>query len=317
MKIVSISTVRNESDIIETFIRYHLRFFDHMIVVNHRSIDSTFIILENLYKEGLPIEIINYNSIEQPQQRVLTEMMKRAVRIYQADWVFPLDADEFIVYKGDGGIRDRLSQLSSDTVYRIFWKNYIPTPNDNQLENNILKRICYRKRNKSTVFKVLISGDIAKRKDTFLSFGSHRLLRKILFKEREWRPIVLLNDIYIAHFPIRSEKQIITKAIIGWLCNIARPDRKEGQGFHHKEIFYRFISKNGLTYDEIKEIALNYGWSDKDTDNILIYDPVISPDDNMILKYTKGYECEPLKMLGLLSEDFAMEVGRLKKKYNG
>ncbi len=317
MKIVSISIVRNESDIIESFIRYHLRFFDHMIVVNHRSIDSTSMILENLYKEELPLEIINEDSIEQPQNRILTEMMKRVVRKYGADWVFPLDADEFIVYRGNGDIRDRLSELSKNAVYRIFWKTYLPTPDDNQLEPNILKRICYRKKNRSTIFKVIIPGDIAKRKDTILYFGNHRLLRKTFFKERSWRPTIPLEDIHIAHFPVRSEKQIITKAIIGWLSNLARPDRKEGQGIHQKEIFHKFISKNGLTNQEMMDILLNYGGAEKDFDKTLIFDPVISPDDGMILKYTNGYECEPLQILGLLSEEFAMEVGRLKKRCKG
>lgn len=45
-KIVAITMVKNEEDIIESFIRYTLTFADMILVVNHSSDDSTGEILE-------------------------------------------------------------------------------------------------------------------------------------------------------------------------------------------------------------------------------------------------------------------------------
>ena len=41
MKIVTITTIKNEADIIESFIRYHLNIVDEMIILNNGSTDDT------------------------------------------------------------------------------------------------------------------------------------------------------------------------------------------------------------------------------------------------------------------------------------
>lgn len=59
MKIVSITAVKNESDIIESFIRYHLNIFDFMILLDNGSTDDTSFILNKLMEENLPLYVIN------------------------------------------------------------------------------------------------------------------------------------------------------------------------------------------------------------------------------------------------------------------
>jgi hypothetical protein len=51
MKIVTVSTIRNEADIIESFVRYHIQFVDRMIITNHRSADASGKILQALRDE--------------------------------------------------------------------------------------------------------------------------------------------------------------------------------------------------------------------------------------------------------------------------
>ena len=48
MKIVAISMVRNEADVIEAFVRHHAGLVDELIVVDHRSIDGTDELLREL-----------------------------------------------------------------------------------------------------------------------------------------------------------------------------------------------------------------------------------------------------------------------------
>ena len=59
MKIVSITTIKNEADIIESFIRYHLNIVDLMIILDNGSTDDTLNILNQLEQESLPIVILN------------------------------------------------------------------------------------------------------------------------------------------------------------------------------------------------------------------------------------------------------------------
>lgn len=60
-KIVSITMVKNEVDIIESFIRYHLNIVDEMIILDNFSNDETTIIIEKLISEGLPVVLIKDN----------------------------------------------------------------------------------------------------------------------------------------------------------------------------------------------------------------------------------------------------------------
>lgn len=45
---VGVSMVKNEEDIIEAFVRYNLRFLDHILVVDNGSSDSTLLILKKM-----------------------------------------------------------------------------------------------------------------------------------------------------------------------------------------------------------------------------------------------------------------------------
>ena len=42
MKIFSISRIKNEEDIIESFVRYHLNFIDEMVIIEDYSNDETY-----------------------------------------------------------------------------------------------------------------------------------------------------------------------------------------------------------------------------------------------------------------------------------
>lgn len=51
--------VKNEVDIIESFIRYHLKIFDEMIILDNGSTDETVNIINKLIYEGLPLILIH------------------------------------------------------------------------------------------------------------------------------------------------------------------------------------------------------------------------------------------------------------------
>ena len=68
--------VRNESDIIETFIRHNLTLLDELHIVDHNSSDNTREILTLLKQEGLLIHIYHYNELEYAQERIMNQMMQ-------------------------------------------------------------------------------------------------------------------------------------------------------------------------------------------------------------------------------------------------
>ena len=70
-RIVAISMVKNEADIIECFVRHTLTFADAMIVAEQESFDDTGRILEKLAAEGLPLTVRRIHRTGHIQEEVM------------------------------------------------------------------------------------------------------------------------------------------------------------------------------------------------------------------------------------------------------
>ncbi|WP_201517528.1 glycosyltransferase family 2 protein [Gulosibacter hominis] len=96
-RVVMTLMVRDEADIISTWLEYHLsQGLDQIIVTDNASADGTREILENYASKGL-IDLRHYPHHDKRQYQVVTGMARDAYTQYSADWVLNSDADEFWV----------------------------------------------------------------------------------------------------------------------------------------------------------------------------------------------------------------------------
>ena len=83
MKIVSFTMVNNESEIIESFIRYNYNFIDEMVVIDNGCTDNTIKIVNELIKEGFKIKVYDESLEAYNQYRLdnkyLNKTWKRGV----------------------------------------------------------------------------------------------------------------------------------------------------------------------------------------------------------------------------------------------
>ena len=125
-RVLAITMVKNEQDIIESFVRHTLSFADELLVCDHQSTDATREILGNLKAEGLPLDIRTEYRAEYAQATFMNALLCEAAEQRQADFIVPLDADEFLLPETTGDLREKIEALSPDTVYALSWRKYVP-----------------------------------------------------------------------------------------------------------------------------------------------------------------------------------------------
>lgn len=109
MNVVMTILVRDEADVIDAQIAYHLEAgVDFVIATDHESVDGTTEILERYAREGHLLRLEERGKIDEVLWR--SRMARIAAREYEADWVINTDADEFWL-SSTGTIRDVLAEV--------------------------------------------------------------------------------------------------------------------------------------------------------------------------------------------------------------
>ena len=133
--------VKNEMDIIESFVRYNVNYLDGMIILDNGSTDNTLNILESLKNEGLPIFVFEDDTRDFDKVSKMNQLLHKAVDEYNADIIVPLDADEFMISSKGGSPREFLEKLESPDYFVAKWKVYVPDFTRNWDEKFIPRKI--------------------------------------------------------------------------------------------------------------------------------------------------------------------------------
>jgi hypothetical protein len=110
-RIAAVMVVRDEEEFIEANVRYHLDSgFDVVAVMNHCSRDRTPEILERL-KNDSNLIIGHSEDATFDHGHLCNQILRMLLSATKVDWVFPLDADEFLYIPA--GLRQFLCQMES------------------------------------------------------------------------------------------------------------------------------------------------------------------------------------------------------------
>lgn len=121
MKIFGVAVVRNEADIVGITVRYHLALgFDGFLIIDNGSSDDTRSVLKWLSKDKRVRWTSNESTYLQGQ---MTTALAREAFNAGADWVAPVDADEFW-YAPKHNFRSVLAQTSAAAL-RVDLVNFV------------------------------------------------------------------------------------------------------------------------------------------------------------------------------------------------
>ncbi|KAA3622145.1 MAG: glycosyltransferase family 2 protein [Proteobacteria bacterium] len=266
-RFVGVSVVKNESDVIEYFVRCNLRYLDAMVVIDNGSVDETRRILAALSREPLPLVVLDDDRVGHFQGRRLTGLARACAQALGAGYVVPLDADEFICAPGRDAYRDLVEYASHDTVPMVFWRTFVPTPDDDAADPNPLRRITHRRvHEREDIGKVVIPASVLEDESVVLLEGSHGLV-----SDRGDLLHATFDGVRLAHFPIRSAAQFVSKALIGQLSIHLNPDRVSGSAFHWKAMFEHVVDSWDVSPEALREFGCIY--SDHHASG-LVFDPL-------------------------------------------
>jgi hypothetical protein len=210
VKVVMTLLARNEEDILDAHLAFHLNAgIDFVVAIDNGSTDGTTDILQSYARDGHVDVTCEDGDLRQSEW--VTQMARRAAREFGADWVVNSDADEFWWPRG-GSLKEVLSAVPARFGgVRGLWRHFAPRPHgDDFFAERMTVRVCNPGAEGdspySARYKTAHRGDVGV---TVLP-GNHRVEGERLESLRGWYPIDIL------HFPFRSLEQCADKYVRWW-----------------------------------------------------------------------------------------------------
>jgi glycosyltransferase involved in cell wall biosynthesis len=314
MRLASVTRARNECDIIEAFVRHNAAYLDRLYIVDNCSSDATPEILRRLAAEGLPLVIGTDDEISQYQGRKTTELCQRAIADEAWDFVFPLDADEFLQVADRSSLEASLEQLSSSGAPLpgiLSIVQYVSTDGDNQSEPDVLRRIGVHTdvtpKFPPVAGKVVIPRLFAKEPSLSIAEGNHYI--KIFDKDLLTQ---ILTPVRLAHYSIRSHEQFISRAVVGHLSWMSRTDYRTLWDSNYLEVCNEIkLNSQAITADHLIKAAFHNTFTylppeARSAQARLIRDPLTPAYDR--LRYTDLIKIDVLARVVDTAERLAKEL---------
>jgi Glycosyl transferase family 2 len=219
MKLVMTLVVRDEEDVVESQLAYHLDAgVDFVLATDHSSTDGTTEVLRRYEREGhLRLFVV---SGEMRESEWRTRMARLAATEHGADWIVNTDADEFWLPRS-GTLKESLAAVPGEIG--VVWAltcHFVPRPEDGRsFADRMTLRFAPRAALNDPTSPYRPHAKAAHRADPDITvwFGSHRVTTGMRALS-DWHPA----DVF--HFPFRTLDQYERKS-----ARRARGDRPLGQ----------------------------------------------------------------------------------------
>ena len=243
--------VRNEIDIIADFIAYGLNFADALLVADMQSSDGTREVVDAYATSTGAIECFSVSYSGRYQSETLTTLSKKAIN-QGADWVFFLDADEFLRAESRAALEEYLHSFGSQVMH-LPWLNLVPTMYGSFSDFNISQEFHWSGRT-SHFKKVAISAQYAiGHPDYVVEPGSHNVRSNTVAK-----PETTQLGIPLMHIPVRSVERLQYKASNALEVARNKHNQRSGDSSHHQPILDAIAAKT-IDTELMNGIAHDYG----------------------------------------------------------
>jgi len=251
MRLVAVSIVKNEADIIEAFVRHTRAWVDHHLVFDHDSTDGTREILAALQREGLQLTLFTDDALGNLQQARSNFLTRLAAQSFAADWILPLDADEILTGPNRADLEKFFTTIGPDQPASLRLLNYYPSTGDDSTEINPVKRLRHCSPSASQTKKIIIPRPLALDGQVSAGKGSHAL-------QRGPAPISdqpLPGSFHLAHMALRSPQHQVLRVVLAELQKVSRGRVHAGLDTHYRLGFQLLAEDPDLFFATIGQPA--------------------------------------------------------------
>jgi hypothetical protein len=216
--------------------------------------------LAALAAEGLPLTILRDERVAYLQPEMVTPVVRRMLES-GADFVFVLDADEFIRSPSRSVLERLLARVPAGFHALARWLGYVPdfravAGADCAALLRSAKRVPDAR---AVLHKVIVGRQLLATPAAFVGMGNHRVYPSDEAPDDRCPHARLPEEaVAIAHVPIRSAEQLTAKIAIGWLAAVAARRGNPDLSFHWREAYARLAAGKRFEIDDLIAMAANY-----------------------------------------------------------
>ncbi len=264
-KIYAISMVRNDADIISSFLAQAEELFDDLFLVDVQSTDGTREIISSRAASSKKIRLYSIDRQEKYQSAMMNRLARLALA-EGADWIFLLDADEFVNIESRNALQNFLRSFP-DEIMHLPWINLVPTDYGSFTFFDISQQFRWRGRT-SSYNKIAFSSLFAAHCPEFhIHEGNHHVSRNFTSAlEKTTHP-----GLTLLHLPVRSLDRFKYKMISARATLLAKHNRLAGEGAHVLAIINLLETSTLSAEAKLNAIATDYG---KHSEELRGADPV-------------------------------------------
>jgi len=255
-KIYAATMIRNDSDIVLPFLAQAQELFDKLLIVDVQSTDGTTKAIASFAASNTKIHLYSIDTQEKYQSAIMNHLARVAFND-GADWVFLLDADEFINVDSRDELEHHLKSFPHDVMY-LPWINLVPTHFGTFTSFDAGQAFFWRGRTSKFNKIALSSLFVANNPDFYVHEGNHSVARDFTSNPFE----ITRGGLPLLHVSVRSLDRFKYKIGTARRTLLSKHNRKPGEGSHVLAIGKLLDDTYSFGDRELNAIAANYGDDD-------------------------------------------------------